>query len=82
MGFEPFYYQCDKTDKCTNTRCFWKMRDCFGLEPFPVYMVDGKYPAIEKNYKIEEEFGPSYFPEHKVSVGTNAMYIVCKDYKE
>ena len=75
-------YQCDKTNECCNTKCFWKLRDCMGLEPFPMYVVNGEYPALESNKKIDEEFGPVYFPEHTVTVGTNCMYITCKDFKE
>jgi hypothetical protein len=75
-------YQCPLTSECQNNKCFWKQRDCFGLQPFPVYQdEDGNWPAMEKNVAIQEEFGDSYFPEHIISVGTNDMIITCKDRK-
>lgn len=75
-------YQCNKTEICQNLRCFWKQRDCFGLEPFPCYYdKDGNMPGEIKNAEIAAKYGESYFPEHTVSVGTNSMYITCKDVK-
>lgn len=75
-------YQCDLTKVCQNNKCFWKQRDCHGLSAFPVYFdEDGNMPAMIKNQQISEEFGDSYFPELTVTVGTNCMYINCKDFK-
>jgi hypothetical protein len=76
-------YQCSKTSECGNNVCFWKQRDVYGLEPFPMYFDEnGDTPAMENNERIKETYGPSYFPEMGIHLATNCMTIVCKDYVE
>ena len=44
------YYQCKWTNECQNSKCFWKQRDSYGLEPFPMWRDEnGEYPAMKKN---------------------------------
>lgn len=82
-GKQVDFYQCKWTNECQNNKCFWKQRDCYGLEPFPCYIdSNGEYPAMEKNKKILEIYGPTYFPKFNIIAGTNAMYIKCEDYSE
>lgn len=75
-------YQCPKTQECQNLQCFWKQRDCMGLEPFPVWFDEnGNCSSIESNARIQEKFGDSYFPKHYVSTGTNCMHVICEDFE-
>lgn len=75
------FYQCKLTQICQNDRCFWKQRDCYGLNPFPVWKSpEGNFPLVEENEKIVEKYGEPYYPKFKVTVGTNTMYIICEDY--
>jgi len=77
------YYQCKWTSECQNSKCFWKQRDCYGLQPFPMWRDEnGEYPAMKKNERIRQEYGDSYFPKLNISVGTNTYHIYCEDYIE
>lgn len=75
--FEPQVIQCQNTKVCNNNKCFWRQRDVFGLSPF--FDLDPKH--IKKQEEIRNKYGESYFPEWKVSVGTNCIYVTCKDRK-
>ncbi len=77
------YIQCSRTKNCQNDKCFWKQRDCYGLEPFPCYSdEDGEMPGMKKNEEVTEKYGESYFPEMSITVGTNCLYVICDDYQE
>ncbi len=70
-------YNCGYTQACQNHRCFWKQRDCYGLAPFFYEDENGGSAAVNK--EVREKYGETYFPEHKVSLGTNCMHVICKD---
>jgi hypothetical protein len=72
--------QCPWTKDCQNTRCFWKQRDCFGRKAFDALPISiYRHNEINQQDQITAQYGEPYFPEWKITVGTNCMYISCKD---
>ena len=69
--------QCGLTEKCKNINCIFKLRDCYD---FPVFWYSGiqeKQEAIMHKLGIEEII----YPEFTANIGTNCIYVNCKDKK-
>ncbi len=67
--------QCGCSKECTNNRCFFRLRDCFGYPPF-------WYPGNEVDInKALEKAGVDdmIFPKFQAFVGTNVIYVNCEN---
>lgn len=76
------YSQCNQVDKCQNHQCFFRQRDVFGVSPWAMAYIgeEGKEMRQLKD-EVIQKYGEMIFPEIEATIGTNAIYVVCKDYK-
>lgn len=73
---------CNMTHICGNNKCYWKQRDCFGLQPFAMYYDgNGNMPGVISNDKVIAKYGQPFFPKLSCSVGINCLHIVCSDFQ-
>ena len=76
IGAPLIMLQCPDTKGCRNERCFWWQRDNAGLNPFPAAEI---YAGTYQGGEIAAKHGEPYFPELRVSVGTNCLNVSCPD---
>lgn len=65
-------FQCPQTAVCKNDECFWRQRDVHGVPAFPV--------GLDLPPDAFDHLPEAKCPEMIITVGTNVLYIICKEY--
>ena len=78
--------KCDRVKECNNNQCFFRRRDIFGISPWAMAYKSFN-PQLEnddmdkKSLETTEKYGKEIFPTLDASIGTNCIYVTCRDFK-